>query len=269
MRGPTDLPTSSGPILRLNETQARIPIVEATRLGEPLGNGKGLQHFAQCDDGHSYHLKVDVEGNHSRAVEWLCYRLALRLGMTVPDISVVRHGAETYFGSRNVLNTVSRFQTEDFLHRSHRSAEGMPSPWPRDELARIMALDLFVGNPDRAPHNLLLATYQLRQVLYVIDFGDVRIPNLMSTESNLHKSVTSRHWNLVCHYHQPTLEPALEVLARLGSFSASVGEGILNEIPDDWLPLSVRDGLLSHWASGGFQERASALAALISNGRIC
>ena len=229
-------------------------------------NGKHIKFRCIGVDGEIYHCKADADGRSIRATEWFSHRLAQHLGIAVPEFRVVEHEGETYFGSRQVSSTADTFAVRDFLARRQLDELGRATEWLGRRLTGIYVFDMFLNNPDRALVNFVFEREGQSDKLCVIDFADARLEDLATCRFPFAGSNTVDKGKFLRSVHGFHLDPALEMIKKIGAVPASEIGGILGGMPDDWLSDDEKDSLGGVWAGPEFESRLSALRAGLEDG---
>ncbi|QCI93788.1 hypothetical protein FA702_09575 [Novosphingobium sp. EMRT-2] len=152
------------------------------------------------------------------------------------------------------------------LHGQAKDEIGRPIPWLGQYLARVAALDIFLENPDRNLRNFILDNDGRISRLRAIDFAssrfliefDANFPIASSNTTHVGKYLRQRHGG----HH----EAAFELLDRIGAIPLGVIEGIIHEMPSDWLPRDQMGGFFEVWSNGQHKARALRIKALIEHG---
>ena len=229
-------------------------------------NGKHIKFLCTGSDGYMYHCKDDADGRPIRATEWFAQRLALHLGIAVPEFHVMEHDGETYFGSRQVLSTAGVFAVQDFLGRRQLDETGRPADWLGRRLTGIYVLDMFLNNPDRALVNFVFEKNGDADKLCAIDFADSRLEDISSGRFPFAGTNTVDKGKYLRSVHGFHLDPALEMIKKIGAVPASEIGGILGGMPDDWMSDDQKRWLVEVWSGPQFESRLSALRTGLEDG---
>lgn len=138
-----------------------LPIIDPQNL---FPSKHTLQHIISIyedEKNHKWFLKKEDDANIlAEAASWL---LAKKLKVPVPQGAICHLCGEMYWCSSNVVGTT------DF-DLSYAALAGIKN---RSDLARILLLDIIVGNPDRHRANLLCQIEESK--IWAIDFAASRI----------------------------------------------------------------------------------------------
>lgn len=237
----------------------------STRLPDSV-KGQHLAFTCITDDGGFYFCKEDRNGHPARATEWLATRLARHVGIPTAECAVVEDAetGEQFFGSKRVPSIADSFAVSDFLNTPHSNELGGVGLWPGQFLAMLRAFDHFIDNPDRGPHNFVLARDGSQTNLCPIDFASARLFQCTADRFPLESERTIFVGKLhrLIHGHHP--ESAGEMLNRLAAVPASVVNGFLEEMPESWLTDHHRGALNEFWSDGRRDQRLKNLHAELS-----
>ena len=237
----------------------------STKLPEyPIG--QDLSVVCIGEDNRTYYCKSDTNGRFIRATEWIATRLADHLGISVAECAILEDsGGETLFGSRCPMSLAAEFELNHFLNQTSRDETGRPNGWIGQYFARVWALDIFLDNPDRNLRNFILDRDGQIARLRAIDFASARLLQLADTNFPIATDNTTRVGKLVRNKHGAHCEAAYEMLERIGAIPPGVIEGILKEMPEDWLPNDRMGGFVEVWSNGHHKARVSRIRALIEH----
>jgi hypothetical protein len=230
--------------------------------------GKHIKFLCTAVDGLDYHCKADADGRPTRATEWIAQSVALHLGIAVPEFRVMedKDGDETLFGSRNVISTAGNFEVRDYLTRKKVNEFGGPTDWFGRRLSGLYALDMFLNNPDRGVSNFVLEKGSPADKLSAIDFADAHLEDITSDRFPVATSNTVCNGKFVENVHGFFLDSAMEMIEKIRLVPASVIEGIIGAMPDDWMAHDQKIQLCAAWADNRLQPRLSALRAGLEDG---
>lgn len=237
----------------------------------PNGSTGHLRSFAIANDGLEYAIKSLEDGQASSlnvyspelvpAAEWFCSKLAEACGLPSPPCRILLEPVSNQyvFGSRIDL-------------AAYRGALEIPR-WRnllvnsnvqmRKQLWSIYAFDQFIYNVDRHINNYLYVTNRQQSVaIQAFDFSMSGLamgwPNRTGVLLLPDDSKTTLVWSIIktvigsdSEYHKS----AENLLSKLSSMDISIIQGILNAMPDTWLPVLRRDALLTWWDSEEKQDR--------------
>jgi len=230
-------------------------------------NGKHLNFCCIGDDGRYYYCKGDAGQRRIRGIEWFASSLAGHVGLPVADFSVLEDGSgETFFGSKAPQRCISsRFELEHYFASVGCDELGGPSQWLGQYLSRLRAFDHFIMNPDRDLQNLILDQDGNPSIIKAIDFADSQIvpfPGEKTLIENVQSVRVGRLWRSNFGTHKSA---AFEMLDRLGAIPKSTIEGIIGQMPDDWLSDDQAGDLSEVWSDGRCQRRIAKLKSLIEH----
>ncbi|MCS2146885.1 HipA domain-containing protein [Scandinavium manionii] len=245
-----------------------LEIVEWT---PPNGTTGHLRSFAKADDGLEYAIKRIEDGQVSNlnihspelipAAEWFCSKLAEACGLPSPTCRILLdpENNQSVFGSRIDL-------------AAYRGSLGIPQ-WRkllndsdfhmRKQLWSIYAFDQFIYNVDRHINNYLYVQNRQQTVaIQAFDFSMSSLvmgwPNRTGTLLVPAESKTGLVWPIiktVIGNDSAYQKSATNLLSKLSSMDISVINGILNAMPEPWMPALRRDALLAWWDSNEKQDR--------------
>lgn len=234
----------------------------------PSPNGKNVAFGCFDQDGHYYFCKADDGYRPVRATEIIFTRLADRLGIRTAEWAIIEHNHETFFGSRQEISSATHFQTRAYLEKSHSNELGQPANFPGEHLAQLLALDLFMGNPDRGANNFLLVKDGNFIRLCAIDFADGDLAGLGGTRFPVAGTTTTDVGRRYRQIHGQFDDAAIEMVDRIAALPASAFLQIVSEVRDDWLSADLRGGLNEVWGSPGFCRRLTALRSVLEDGTL-
>lgn len=229
-------------------------------------NQKHIKFRARAEDGFDYYCKADADGRAIRATEWIAQSLARHLGIAVPEFRVMEHNGETFFGSRESISTAGIFEVQDFLARKKLNELGGTADWLGNHLSRLHVLDMFLNNPDRGNNNFVLESDGLARKLCAIDFADARLEDLTSDRFPVAASNTVCNGKFRASVHGFSLDTALEMIDNIRDIRASVIDGIIGKMPNDWMVDDQKLEIREAWASSRLEPRLSALRAGLEDG---
>lgn len=144
-----------------------------------IGNGITVPKLALTDDNTPVVVKVfnGPEGNLVLFNEYICYRLAVLLGIPMPisGICLIDNNTQVYNKCIEEDQYGYGFYS-NYLNKSTVLVETIiPLISNKEVFYRILLFDHIVFNPDRNPGNLLVQYYKNRITLQVIDHTHVFI----------------------------------------------------------------------------------------------
>lgn len=137
--------------------------VQARRC-DPLSVSADCKQVCRCDDGSDYAIKEAATIDTMPHNEWLCAKLAERVGIAAPSFKVVKVQGVDCFGSRWLAG-----EEADWWTRAHSNQ--IPFGDLAPGISRIFALDLFVHNGDRHFKNYFIVKQKVAYSVLAMDFG--------------------------------------------------------------------------------------------------
>jgi hypothetical protein len=215
-----------------------LPAVTATRYVTPLREGGSLPGLMEADDLGTYVVKWRAAGQGVKVLvaEIVCGELARALGLPVPALVTVDVAPELAVGEPDhevqelLQRSAGRNLGLDYLPGAldfEAGADGVSS-----ELAgRVLWFDALVGNVDRSWRNPNMLFWHGR--LQLIDHGAALTfhhhwPGAEAAVARPYDA--SAHALVEC---SPDVGAAESALA--GRVTRSVLEGVLAQVPDEWL----------------------------------
>jgi len=234
----------------------------------PVGGGVTAPRWIRADDGLSYIVKDEAKGVASvRASEylWLSIAKLISLPAPVPEI-FVNAQQRKLVGTRREQSAVDASVHLQSLLSGRVVRGGI-------QLSRIFAFDLFCGNWDRHPNNyLVLEDGGGSIVVFAIDFSHVTAhpglaqPNLDPLASQF--NATRAQFPAVIQPYGADRQAAIEVVDRLSSLPIEAVNGILGEVPVEWLSAPEKAQASAWWASRARMDRAADLKQGLQNGTL-
>ena len=257
----------------------QLPLPARVIRVDPAGLGTAhAANICKCDDGCEYIVKDGTALCPIPHAEWLCTKLAEKLGIPSIPCRVVdmptTPGAATYrkmFGSR-------------YMQEFPRG--GIIAPWYAlvasgdiilteisAVLSRIYAFDHVIHNIDRHLNNFFVSPSRTSVSIYSIDYskawtyrGFPLAPLPFDLADGEHRTVTAqrdltRMWG-------PWINPQ-EVFLFLGlvkQIDRSVIKDIIESHPNEWLSGSQKKDILKWWGSKEFLERINGIWKGIGDG---
>lgn len=232
--------------------------------------GADILFWCEADQGGTYYCKGDQNQRLVRATEWFFTHLARHLNLTTPDAAIVEDGetGETFFGSRQTGSPSSDWALQAFLNTPTMNELGQPSFWLGGHLSSLYAFDLFAGNWDRSKRNFLLQKEGINNRLCAFDFASASLQNLSGTKFPVATDPTVRIGRFLRQQHGFLPKSAIEMIDRIALVPAETIEGILGQMPDDWMSVEQRKNICELWSGGQIEERLAALRSSITDGSL-
>ena len=228
-----------------------LPAVTATRYVTPLREGGSLPGLMEADDLGTYVVKWRAAGQGVNVLvaEVVCGELARGLGLPVPALVTVDVVPELAVGEPDhevqelLQRSAGRNLGLDYLPGALDFEAGADGVDP--ELAgRVLWFDALVGNVDRSWRNPNMLFWHGR--LQLIDHGAALTfhhhwPGAEAAVTRAYDA--SSHALIECEPQVPAADAALA-----GRVTRSLLEGVLAQVPDDWLtePDIVRARYVDH-----------------------
>lgn len=263
---PNDGDPSLGNVTRQPDSQLSLLRLRVGFVYPDTQNQKHIKFRARAEDGFDYYCKTDADGRAVRATEWIAQNLARHLGVAVPEFQVMEHNGETLFGSREVISTAGIFEVQDFLARKQLNELGGTADWLGNHLSRLHVLDMFLNNPDRGNNNFVLESDGLVRKLCAIDFADARLEDITSGRFPVAASNTVCKGKFRASVHGFSLDTALEMIDDIRDIRASVIDGIIRKMPNDWMVDDQKLQIREAWVGNRLEARLSALRAGLEDG---
>lgn len=236
----------------------QIPLLplRVEALFENPTDSKDLRHFARTTDGQDYACKRVSDHPLMPCSEFLAYRIAEACRIAVPHSAVLGlANGEHAFGSRieggvtgigNLPEGVSRFDAFDAC---------------ADQISTILALDLFLANPDRHPGNLLFRrNLSGRLTVMSIDYGrGLFVGDFPEGPLPLGDCNTSTTLKLLKHTQTFRAPVAVFAISAVQEITAAHISRWMSEMPQEWLPEDHGDRLLAWWSSDKLPARIDAV----------
>ncbi|MFP4977541.1 HipA family kinase [Paenibacillus sp. CN-4] len=230
-------------------------MLQAVNYVKPL-SGWSTPHLMECSDGNLYVVKLTSNPQGIRVLvnEMICFRLAKRLNLPVPDGQVVYIdeslrsrslslgidlGRGPHYGSRYVPDSTN-FPTDEELGSCHNIAQA----------ADIIAFDHWLDNNDRHlwredGQNILVSRGANPQ-LWMIDNANIfngpnwTVKNVMNSLSVQHEFWGPLYAKFAPHLQNP--DPFGQAIARINALTAQDFHQITADLPVLW---GVTDGELA------------------------
>ena len=245
------------------------------RIFHPIGRlrGKHTQGWAECDDGEKYLVKGYLEAPVISANEWVCTAVADLLHLTTPTCKVLELADGTLvFGSRIVPNELSSLVAKRLLISKAPSNDYLV-PELANNLSKLYALDLLLGNTDRHLFNYLMTDDESQATgprvarLRAIDFDAADI--LLSGRTELamaDSSNTISTGRKIRYAHGFQTAPVTDMLSQLRSRRELVFEHAMFGLPPEWLPISEQGRVLDYINSPKFEQTITKLNQGLQDG---
>lgn len=224
-------------------------------LVPPIGEGKTIRTNAIAEDGFDYAVKSAEKHPLLPVSEWLCYRLAGALALSLPASAVlVMPDGSRVFGSR-IESGLARMEK---LVREGTAPEMFLAACA-DRLSVVYAIDLFVANIDRHFGNFLFGENSLGQrTVMPIDFGHALLVGGWPLPSILEKpNPTTTHLKILRHMDLFRAPAALMALGTLSQINAVTVERWFDQVPVQWIQTQQKNALIDWWNSDDFNARVS------------
>lgn len=196
-----------------------------------------------------------------RANELICSMLAEAVGLATPAFRVIEDtDNELLFGSQIYADTGTS--------QAQMLAPAAPNSVALDQVSRIAAFDLFVGNPDRHLNNYLVRPQNGVDRILAMDFSHALLaaspPLTLPLPSSCKTILRGRHLRARWGFNS---QPAKDCAARLGQLPQSTGRELVNQVPPGWLPGTLATVFVRWWESEQ-QSRAQQIVAGIDDGSL-
>ncbi|SFO26104.1 hypothetical protein SAMN05216330_102448 [Bradyrhizobium sp. Ghvi] len=248
--------------LQFFHRRAVIQYPPADQSADSLGS-------VEADDGFRYYVKGDAHGRPVRASEWISTHIAEAVGVTSPGaVTMEMLSGEVVFGSRRVPGVASRIETQAFLTSPSIGNIGQTLPGLGSLLSKIYALDLVLFNDDRHLDNYLSVNDNGVRRLYTFDFSRALFWHWPWNGYPPPACNTRLCGGLLRQLHGFDFVAAnsvLDALAALGSVSV---EGIINQMPADWLSATLRAEFMDVWTTGVRRSRIDGVRKGLSDGSL-
>ena len=235
-----------------------------------VGQGVMGARFVRCDDGLTYVAKDDpVEHPYIRATEFFWSSVGRQINLPFPVPTILATGsARTVFGTRREKSLA----TSDLIQNKHIFFSGGVDDGGR-QIARLFALDLFCANEDRHADNYLLIQEDHGVVVQGIDFGHSAllpgISNWPAKDPLFHLDCNTRaSFPLIIAPYQSDRSHIFETIDRIKGLQLAQIETILNDIPDEWLAMNLRNEIREWWQGDSKTHRLETIRAGILNGTL-
>lgn len=223
----------------------------------------------EADDGFRYYAKGDAHGRPVRASEWISTHIAEAVGVTSPGaVTMQMLSGEVVFGSRRIPSVASRLETQAFLTTPSVGNVGQNLPSLGSLLSKIYALDLFLFNDDRHLDNYLSVNDSGVRRLYTFDFSRALFWHWPWNGFPAPMCNTRQCGAMLRKLHGFDPVAANSVLDALAGLGPSSVEGIINQMPVDWLPTALRAEFMNVWTAGVRRSRIDGVRKGLSDGSL-
>lgn len=246
---------------------ALVPVRMTSKIPTPPV-GSDMAAYGVCDDGGIYYCKDDAGHRPVRATEFLFTTLADHLNIPTAPFRAVDVEGHILFGSHQHPSTEEAVVVRRFYSNPDRNEFGGPSSWKASYFASLFVYDIFVGNFDRAGHNLVALRDGGALRVLAIDFASSTLlmrPGLDIMDGTSQTRVFAK---LMRGLHGAHDDAALEMVARLESVPLSFIETVLDRMPIGWLDAGVGSRFLEFWGGDGRSGRLAVLRAGLRDGSL-
>jgi hypothetical protein len=220
-------------------------------------------------EGGLYYCKQDSPGRPARMTDWFCTHIAQHVGFATAECAIIEDDeGSSFFGSLHHSSSQDTFVCQNFLATPQNDEVGGRTGWVGQYLAGVFSLDFVLANPDRDTQNFVLRRDGNRLNLSPIDYASARLDLLRTRQFPIAPARTTLVGKLLQKVHGRFSESAIEMVDRIAAIPASVIEGILVGIPEDWSDATQKEGLCDAWSSSQFRDRLAALRAGIRDGTL-
>ncbi len=233
------------------------------RRCDPLNVSADCKQVCICDDGSEYAIKEAATLATMPHNEWLCAKLAERVGIAAPAFRVVDVQGTQCFGSRWHAGEES-----DWWIRAY--AGSLPFTDLATGISRVLALDLFIHNGDRHLKNYFVHKQHIGYSVLAMDFGRAWLFNGMplpalpmpETENTIgdFRKLKKLFGDFVVY------SEVEDVCDRLESVTSEEVEGFMSSHPEEWLKDSDRIAISDWWKSTKRTERIVSVKEGIKDG---
>lgn len=220
-----------------------------------------LKVVAVGRDNLEYACKRQVDAPDLPASEWLCYHLGYATQIALPGHAVlVEPDGTQHFGSRweGGVKQWSNIPVADQIPTLIACAS---------DISRILALDLFIANPDRHLNNFFFRSQAVAGGLTVMAFDFSRALLLNGWPSSVVPMPPSENTMGIIGFLKSQgmwdATAAGTMLASIQSVTVANLGHWLNTMPAAWLAPAAQTALTSWWSCPKFGLRLQACAKLI------
>jgi hypothetical protein len=222
-----------------------------------------LSIIAAGTDGRHYAVKTTNDGKgFVPATELFCYELARELNIATPEYQIVRlKDSSLAFGS---VWEGGAHITKELIQMWAILTGKKPVMNLKGFLSRVYALDLFINNIDRHFGNFIFRDSYKTNIGLAYDFGRAWYEiSPYSYEAVKHETNTQIYHNYIVksgHYDKVLAANALTEISKIDVHRISQ---ILEIIPEEWLPVSIRNELLAWWGESDMSSRINKLKGFL------
>ena len=235
------------------------------RRCDPLSVSADCKQVCRCDDGSDYAIKEAATIATMPHNEWLCAKLAERVGVAAPSFKIVEVQGVQCFGSRWLAGEES-----NWWNRAHGGQ--IPFADLAPAISRILALDLFVHNGDRHLKNYFVLKQQVGYSAVAMDFGRAWLfngmppPDLPMQPSE--NTIAAQRALKVLFGDFIDQQEVGDVCDRLLGVTDGEIAGFISSHPSSWLQNSQKKDILDWWKSDARTGRVQTIKEGIINGSL-
>ena len=246
------------------DKQGKLFPVRARRC-DPLSVSADCRQVCRCDDGSDYAIKEAATFATMPHNEWLCAKLAERVGIAAPTFRIVDVQGVECFGSR--------WQAGEEANWWNRAYAGqIPFNDLAPGISRIFALDLFVHNHDRHLNNYFVLKQRVGYSVLAMDFGRAWLFNgipppqlpMASSENTIgdFRKLVKLFGDFI---DQNEVD---DVCGRLLLISDDEIVSFIESHPRDWLQESEKSVILDWWKSPDRTRRIDQIKEGVKDGSL-
>lgn len=233
------------------------------RRCDPLSVSADCKQVCRCDDGSDYAIKEAATLATMPHNEWLCAKLAERVGIAAPTFRIVDVLGVDCFGSRWQAGEETNWWNRAFAGQID-FADLAPG------ISRILALDLFVHNGDRHLNNYFVHKQRVGYSVLAMDFGRAWLMNgmpLPPLPMDPSENTIGDYKKLVKLFGDFLIASEVEdVCDRLLTVGVSDIERFIGSHPKNWLQDGDRHDILEWWESPARTDRITSVKKGIIDG---
>jgi hypothetical protein len=223
----------------------------------------------EADDNHRYYIKGDAHGRPVRASEWISTQISESVGIGAPTPTFIeRIDGSVVFGSRRIAGVADQIVTATYLTTPTATNMGVPVAGLKGIISSIYALDMFVHNDDRHLGNYLSVDDSGTRRLYAFDFSRACFWKWPWSGFPAVGDNTRKWGSFLRNSHGFDQNSAFGTLDRLSGLAPNAIEGIINQMPTDWLPVAIRAEFIGWWGSNARNARIEELRARMIDGTL-